>query len=198
MRDGGFLVARGERGLVLVPADGTGKPVGAARKARLIESAMRALLGDEIGRLPEISRTADLKTWLASHKASYDVRTLSGDDVKTEQPEHVETNSLAGPGPGGHRDGTVSAETLRVVDSKGMLPATFAMIHAATAADSLLPLRELLEPPEGESKLQQVIDLLTAIAESQIRIERRLVAIESRTVKPKESSDGSTRASSHR
>jgi hypothetical protein len=94
--------------------------------------------------------------------------------------------------------GVVPPETLREVDGKGMSPATFAMIHAATAADSLLPLRELLEPPEGESKLQQVIDLLTAVAESQIRIERRLTALESRTARPSGSSNGSTRASSGR
>jgi hypothetical protein len=94
--------------------------------------------------------------------------------------------------------GTVPHETLREVDSKGMSPVTFAMIHAATAADSLLPLRALLEPPEGESRLQQILDLLTAVAESQIRIERRLTALESKTPRPNESSGGLTRASSKR
>lgn len=109
MRDAGFLVARGERGLVLVPTDGTGKPVGAARKARLTESAMRILLGDEIDHLAEISRSADLKTWLASHNARYDVRTLSGDDANTEQPESVKTDTLASPGLVGHRNGNCAS-----------------------------------------------------------------------------------------
>jgi hypothetical protein len=104
MRDGGFIVARGERGLVLVPADG-GRVVGAARKAGVTEAALRALVADEIDRLPTIAKGADVKTWLASHAAAYDIDTSSPEDVVTEEPGNGETNPLASAGPEGHRDG---------------------------------------------------------------------------------------------
>ena len=104
MLGAGFVVARGERGLVLVPLDG-GRVVGAARKAGLTEAALRTLVADEIDRLPAIAKGVDVKTWLASQAAMQDVNTSSGDDVNGEEPEHVETDTMAGAGSGGHRNG---------------------------------------------------------------------------------------------
>jgi len=70
---------------------------------------------------------------------------------------------------------------LRETDRRGLAPVQYAAIQASTAADSLLPLLSLLEPQEKEtSQLDQVIQLLEQIAESQARLERRVVEIESR------------------
>lgn len=70
---------------------------------------------------------------------------------------------------------------LRETDRRGLAPVQYAALQAATATDSLLPLLSLLEPKESEtSQLDLVIKLLESIAESQIRIERRVVEIESR------------------
>ncbi len=70
---------------------------------------------------------------------------------------------------------------LRETDRRGLAPVQYAAIQAATAVDSLLPLLTLLEPQEKEtSQLDQVIQLLEQIAESQSRLERRVVEIESR------------------
>ena len=104
MLDAGFALARGDRGLVLVPLDG-GRVVGAARKAGLTEAALRVLVAAEIDRLPTIAKETDVKTWLARHAAAYDTFTLSPEDVRTERPDNVETDAVADPGPGGHRDG---------------------------------------------------------------------------------------------
>lgn len=73
-------------------------------------------------------------------------------------------------------------EQLRTADRKGLLPVSFVAMRAATAADALLPLLELLEPPSeaDASKLDLVLTLLERIAESQIDIGQRLVAIESK------------------
>lgn len=79
---------------------------------------------------------------------------------------------------------------LRMLDRRGLGPVHFAAIQAATTADSLLPLLRLLEPPQAEetSQLDQVVTLLEMIAESQARLERRLVEIESRLVGPQHAS----------
>ena len=75
---------------------------------------------------------------------------------------------------------------LRETDRRGLAPVQYAAIQAATAADSLLPLLSLLEPPQERetSQLDLVVTLLEAIAESQARLERRLVEIESRLAGP--------------
>jgi hypothetical protein len=76
----GFIVAQGDPRLVLVPRDG-GKAVGAARKAKLTEAALRDLLGEELGRLPPLGRDADTRQWL---------KTLSPDNATTGEPNHVD------------------------------------------------------------------------------------------------------------
>ena len=149
MLDAGFIVARGERGLVLVPIDG-GRAVGAARKAGLTETALHVLVADEIDRLPTIAKGADVKTWLASHAAAYNVNTLSPDGVMTEEPDHGETDTLAGTGSSRHRTGHDPFRGPSRDRQQGHVASHVRHDHAATAADSLLPLRELLEPPEGE------------------------------------------------
>ena len=71
---------------------------------------------------------------------------------------------------------------LRETDRRGLAPVQYAALQAATAADSLLPLLSLLEPPQAKetSQLDQIVTLLETIAESQVRTERRLVELESR------------------
>lgn len=79
---------------------------------------------------------------------------------------------------------------LRETDPRGLAPIQFAAIQAATTADLLLPLLSLLEPPQEQEKSQidQIIVLLETIAESQSRLERRLVEIESRLAGPQRDS----------
>ena len=73
------------------------------------------------------------------------------------------------------------AALLRETDRRGLSPIAFAAFQGALTSDRLLPLLDLLEPQEKEtSQLEQVIQLLETIAESQVRIERRVVEIESR------------------
>ena len=73
------------------------------------------------------------------------------------------------------------AALLRETDRRGLSPIAFAAFQAAMTSDSLLPLLSLLEPKEAEtSQLDKVVTLLEQIAQSQIRIERRLVELESR------------------
>ena len=62
--DDGFVLARGDGRLVLVPVDGKGKPVGAARKAGIREAALREILGAEHDRLPHLPKGADVAAWL--------------------------------------------------------------------------------------------------------------------------------------
>ena len=71
--------------------------------------------------------------------------------------------------------GVTKPERLREVDALGMTLPTYAVMAAAANSDALL---KLLDQPEGESKIQLVIDLLTAIGESQARSEQRLSVIE--------------------
>ena len=79
----GYVLARGER-LVLVPVAG-GKPVGAARKARLTEASLRQVLGDELGRLPSIDRDADSAAWLAAWKSTLIKENRHDDDAEDSQ-----------------------------------------------------------------------------------------------------------------
>ena len=73
-------------------------------------------------------------------------------------------------------------EALRSRDSRGLDPTTYAVLMTARRTEALTPLLALLDPPEAkeQTQLDQVIALLEAIAEAQLRLEARLVAIESR------------------
>jgi len=54
-----------------------------------------------------------------------------------------------------------------------------AALSAASKVDSLTPLLDLLEPKQGESsQVENMLSLLEKIAESQIRLESKLVALE--------------------
>ena len=73
------------------------------------------------------------------------------------------------------------AGLLRETDRRGLSPIAYAAFQGALTSDRLLPLLDLLEPKEGEtSQLDLVVKLLETIAESQARIERRVVEIEFR------------------
>ena len=80
--------------------------------------------------------------------------------------------------------GTEDPALLRELDRRGMSASTYALLQAATATDDLRPLLTLLEPPETreETQLDQILALLQQIAESQIRTERRMLAVESMLV----------------
>ena len=73
-------------------------------------------------------------------------------------------------------------EAMRSRDSRGLDPTTYAVLRTARRTEALTPLLALLDPPEAkeQTQLDQVIALLEAIAEAQLRLEARLVAIESR------------------
>lgn len=79
-------------------------------------------------------------------------------------------------------DGT-SAEDPASKDRKGLTSATAAALIAAVQSDKLLPLLDLLTPtPTENAQMKLLLDLVEKIAESQIRIESRLAALESRLV----------------
>ena len=59
-------------------------------------------------------------------------------------------------------------------DAVGLTLGTTALLRAATQTDSLLPLLELLEPAQGESKIDILIETLERIAETQLRLEEKL------------------------
>jgi hypothetical protein len=63
-----------------------------------------------------------------------------------------------------------------------MAPVTYAALTTAKTAESLTALLSLLDPPGEEQRtaLDQLLELVARIAESQARIERRLDAIELR------------------
>lgn len=64
--DEGFVLARGDSRLVLVPVDGRGKPVSVSRKAGIKEATFRELLGYEYERLPVFPNEANVSAWLHS------------------------------------------------------------------------------------------------------------------------------------
>lgn len=73
-------------------------------------------------------------------------------------------------------------QALRTRDARGLDPVAFAALRTARTTQDLTALLALLDPPQAEEKgqLDQVLDLLTAIAEAVARIEQRQVALESR------------------
>ena len=73
-------------------------------------------------------------------------------------------------------------EALRFRDSRGLDPTSFAVLRTARRTESLTPLLALLDPPEAkeQTQLDQVLRLLEAIAEAQLRMEQRMVALECR------------------
>ena len=75
--------------------------------------------------------------------------------------------------------GTMDSAAVREVDRLGLSAPTYAAMQGALAADSLL---QLLDQPEGGSQGQQIIELLMAIGEAQVRTEQRLSAIEASLV----------------
>ena len=75
--------------------------------------------------------------------------------------------------------GTMDPAAIREVDRLGLSAPTYAAMQGALAADSLL---QLLDQPEGASQGQQIIELLMAIGEAQVRTEQRLSAIEASLV----------------
>lgn len=87
--------------------------------------------------------------------------------------------------------GTATPELLQAVareqrDRRGLSPTqTAALIAAKASEEASAKLDTLLAPPEQEtSQLQVIVDLLARIAESQVRMERRLAALESRLAGP--------------
>ena len=65
------------------------------------------------------------------------------------------------------------------LDRAGLNPVAAGAMLAAERADRLLPLLELLEPKQDEpSKVDQLLQLLESIAQSQIRTEARLAGLE--------------------
>ena len=83
-------------------------------------------------------------------------------------------------------EGTMSddqiRETLRGTDSRGMTPTSYAVLRTARRTESLTALLSLLDPPEAreQTQIDQVIALLEGIAEAQLRMEARMVALECR------------------
>lgn len=84
-------------------------------------------------------------------------------------------------------DGTASEEVRRALlsgepDRKGLRPTAFALLRAAIDAEATRQaVAELSQPTaQEETQLDRVTALLEAVAESQVRIEQRLAAIESR------------------
>ena len=73
-------------------------------------------------------------------------------------------------------------EALRGTDSRGMTPTSYAVLRTARRTESLTALLTLLDPPENaeQTQIDQVLQLLEGIAEAQLRMEKRLVSIESR------------------
>jgi len=73
-------------------------------------------------------------------------------------------------------------DALRATDSRGMNATSYAVLRTARRTESLTALLTLLDPPEAKEQTQidQVIALLEGIAEAQLRMEKRLVALESR------------------
>ena len=73
-------------------------------------------------------------------------------------------------------------EALRFRDSRGLDPTSYAVLRTARRTESLTALLSLLDPPEKaeQTQLDQVISLLEGIAETQLRMEKRLVSLESR------------------
>ena len=72
-------------------------------------------------------------------------------------------------------------ELLRWADSRGMSAAIYAILRTATQTDHLIPLLALLEPPQAEeqTQLDRIVTLLEQIADSQLRLEHRILAVES-------------------
>ena len=66
------------------------------------------------------------------------------------------------------------------LDRSGLNPVAAGAMLAAERADRLLPLLELLEPKTQDepSKIDQLLQLLEGIAQSQIRTEARLAGLE--------------------
>ncbi len=81
--------------------------------------------------------------------------------------------------------GTMTDERIREMlpkrDARGMDALVFSALRAARIGQDLTALLGLLEPPSAKEKteLDVMVTLLERIAESQIRIERRLDALES-------------------
>lgn len=73
-------------------------------------------------------------------------------------------------------------ETLRARDSRGMDPVSYAALRTARQTADLMPLLDLLQPPEqGEqTQTQKMVELLEAMAAAIVRIEQRQVALASR------------------
>lgn len=78
-------------------------------------------------------------------------------------------------------DATIQ-DAMRTRDSRGLDPTSYAVLRTARRTEALTPLLALLDPPEkGEqTQLDQVVALLEGIAEAQLRLETRMVAIECR------------------
>ena len=70
-------------------------------------------------------------------------------------------------------------DALHTRDARGMDPTSYAVLRTARRTESLM---SLLEPPEKaeETQIDQILALLEAIAAAQLRMEERMVALESR------------------
>ena len=77
--------------------------------------------------------------------------------------------------------GSSQHDPRQATDRGGLTPAAAGAMLAAVTSDRLLPLLELLEPLKGSdepSKVDQLLQLLEGIAQSQIRTEARLAGLE--------------------
>ena len=63
-----------------------------------------------------------------------------------------------------------SKEMLREIDKRGLSPVSFAAFQAALSSDSLLPLLSLLEPKEGESKIDVLVSAIEKVLDTQKQI----------------------------
>ena len=72
----------------------------------------------------------------------------------------------------------------------GLTPLQWATLKSATNTDALMPLLGLLEAPEGPGPLERIVELLEQVAESQVRLEQRLGAVERMMLATSGISDG--------
>jgi len=72
-----------------------------------------------------------------------------------------------------------SQELLREFDKRGLSPVSFAAFQAALTSDSLLPLLGLLEPKQGESKIDVLVEAIEKVLDTQKQILAEQVQIRS-------------------
>lgn len=93
LRSQGFALAQGDR-LVLVALDGSRQPLGAARKSGMKEADLRALLGDELMKLPVITKGDDVIAWLSKNIAHHQIRQLN--DICTSKEQQNDDKEACG------------------------------------------------------------------------------------------------------